>query len=74
MDDPLLINIQIGLFILGFAFFIVLLYLGRELVTWYWKITEIVEILKDIRDKLNKNESNQIDKEVSDVTSVTAKQ
>ena len=48
-----------------FTFFIIivilsfLIFVGRELVTWYWKINEIVKLLHSINKKLDNSKEHQ---------------
>ena len=43
-------------FIIGISVIILLFIIFREIVTWYWKINEIVNLLKEIRNNTKKEQ------------------
>lgn len=51
--------------LIGLLVFIAVIFILRELVTWYWKINRIVELLEDIEynTRPTDDEDDQADKE-----------
>lgn len=43
--------------LLAVGILLILFAVGRKLLTWYWKIDEIVTLLTEIRDQLSKSRS-----------------
>jgi len=41
-----------GLFISGFALWVLVMILIRDLICWYFKINQRIKLLEEIRDKL----------------------
>lgn len=45
---------EIALVVVGVIASVILFFVGREIVCWYFKVNEIVKLLREIRDSLKK--------------------